>query len=430
MANPIQIIQGAQYGSEAKGAIAAHFCQRDNIDFAVRTGATNAGHTVVYKGVPVKMQQLPVGWVNPTTQLILGAGAVIDLEILRREIALVKTLTGVNPMSRLTVDYRASVHLPSAAEKSRQSDRHHLIGATGKGCSEAIMDKIRLRGMSDITMGALPERRMAPEFPLADTARLLNTSFDAGASIQLEGTQGTLLDLHLGPYPYVTHKQTGPAQWMMEAGLSPALPTDIVLVARTFPIRVAGNSGPLPNETSWPRLARRINARLAEFGQPSRVPEDAIASFEAAVRAVTLDRWSGRVPAVSDGLDQHMWMPSDRLHFRDALSEIHRDALSILSLDTLADLSNLFELTTVTKKLRRVAEMSMSDMRTSISLNRPHRMVLTFLNYLFPEAWGRTSVTDMSQEEWQFIRDFEDVYHTPLTHVTYGPGPEHVIAIR
>lgn len=421
MTHPIQIIQGAQYGSEAKGAIAAQFCIDNNVDVAVRTGATNAGHTVLYHGKVVKMQQLPVGWVNPGTFLVLGAGAVVDMRILRDEIALVRSLTGENVLDRLYIDHRASIHDSVHQQRSAASDRHHLIGATGKGCSEAVMDKIKMRGMAKMLVS---EQWDARDLPFEDTAKYLNRVWDEGAKIQLEGTQGTLLDLHLGPYPYVTHKQCGPAQWMMEAGLSPALPTDIVLVARTFPIRVAGNSGPLPREISWPELAREINQSLVA----PMVAESAIMTFEEAVRAVTSSNWQGRVPQGSDGLDMHTWNERDRHHFRNAASEINAEALKMLAPETLAELANLFELTTVTKKLRRIGRLSIVDLRRSVMLNRPHRMVITFMNYAHPEYWGLTTVP--RQSELDYVHDLEHSLGTVVSHFTRGPRGEHIIPVE
>src|SRR3990167_6977192 len=89
---PITIVQGGQWGSEAKGAITGYLCQTEAIDICIRTGAVNAGHTVIYDGSPVKMQQLPVGWVNPNTQLVIGAGAMVHPEILAHECELVSRL--------------------------------------------------------------------------------------------------------------------------------------------------------------------------------------------------------------------------------------------------------------------------------------------------------------------------------------------------
>lgn len=67
-----------------------------------------------------------------------------------------------------------------------------------------------------------------------------------------EGTQGYGLSLLHSPfYPYITSRDTTAAGFLSEAGLSPLDVDDIVLTIRAFPIRVAGNSGPLKNETNW-----------------------------------------------------------------------------------------------------------------------------------------------------------------------------------
>jgi len=52
----------------------------------------------------------------------------------------------------------------------------------------------------------------------------------------------------------------------MEAGLSPLVIDNIVMVVRTFPIRVGGTSGPFANEISWERI-RDIS------GAPNVLPE-------------------------------------------------------------------------------------------------------------------------------------------------------------
>src|SRR6185437_320112 len=57
------------------------------------------------------------------------------------------------------------------------------------------------------------------------------------------------------------------AGFLSEVGLSPRLVTDVVVVFRTFPIRVAGNqAGPLKNEISWAQLQR-------ESGYPFPIEE-------------------------------------------------------------------------------------------------------------------------------------------------------------
>lgn len=403
---PITIVQGGQWGSEAKGAITGYLCQTEAVDTCIRTGAVNAGHTVMWEGKPVKMQQLPVGWVNPNTQMVIGAGAMVHPEILRRECDLVSQLTDTNILERLVIDPNAGVHREEHTARSTASGRHHSMGATGKGCSEAIVDKIKGRGAGYKTFGYIDE---ASQYTMRDTAAHLNAEYDRGAKLLIEATQGTLLDLHTGPYPYVTHKSALPGAWMAECGLSPALPTDIVMVVRTYPIRVAGNSGPMPEETSWPTLTRKINAIREQSGLAPIVAEWAVAAFEAAFKMVSADpEWQKRSE-------------------NEQLSETDAAALRELNTDTLAELAKLFELTTVTKKLRRVARIDSASLTRAAQLVRPHRIALTFMNYEFPQYWFEESPHHpFGAHEARYIRDIERVAESPVALVSYGPGPEHV----
>lgn len=415
--NKIQIIQGGQYGSEAKGAIAAHLCKVEDIDIAVRTGATNAGHTVYYEGQEVKMQQLPVGWVNPKTHLVLGPGTLIDPVILRREINTVGMLTGQSVLDRLHIDHRATWHRPDSAVASKVSDRHHMIGATGKGCSEAIMDRIRLRGVQELQLSKLKDYQ---DLPFEDTTRYLNRSYDTGAKIQLEGTQGTLLDLYTGPWPYVTHKQTGPGVWLSEAGLSPALPLDIVMVVRTMPIRVAGNSGPLPNETSWLDLAKSINTKRDFVGLGPIVQPWALEEFYAALTQVGEARRDKNAMPIGGHIHHmHTWSEDMRLFYRDTVSEAHKEAFDLLPNGTVDELRKFFELTTVTRKLRRIAHLNVGKLAEAAMLVRPHRVAVTFLNYIFPEYWGDNG--DLRKEEVDFLKGIEAICHAPVTIFNRGP---------
>lgn len=344
---PIIIVQGGQWGSEAKGAIAAWMCQRRKVDYAVRTGGVNAGHTVHYPGANgqevFKMQQLPTGWVSSRTTLVLGAGTFVHPQILNDEIKMVNEALGGGEdiRTRLVIDNRVSLHLPEHQEQAKLENRHHAIGATGKGCSVALVHKIAYRGrgcklFKEWLEGTQSTHHHYPylqgsHFRFADTAVMLHDAYDGGKLILLEGTQGTKLDLHLGPYPYTTHKQTTAAQWVAEAGLSPNMQYEVALVVRTYPIRVAGNSGPMPQEITWPNLAREINRKLMLHRMPQRVKSYAIEQFEAALHDIAT---SGKydLPGHYDGsvdYDMHTWAQKERERFRVALSEMHKDALNM-----------------------------------------------------------------------------------------------------
>jgi adenylosuccinate synthase len=58
-----------------------------------------------------------------------------------------------------------------------------------------------------------------------------------------------------GYWPKATSRDTTAAGFLSEAGLSPLDVDDVTLVIRCHPIRVAGDSGPLPGETTWEQIA-------------------------------------------------------------------------------------------------------------------------------------------------------------------------------
>ena len=387
---PIIIIQGGQWGSEAKGLIAHKLTIEKGVEIAIRTGTVNAGHTVYFGGKAYVMQQLPVSWVRPGCQLVLGPGAYISPEILIRELEWIGEATGEGwegVVSRLCIDYRCGIHLPEHTDRAAEADRHHSIGTTGKGCSEAVVDKIMGR-----------DRMALPTFDdfvsgkggfwrdlsarIVDTVVMANSGIDAGKQVMVEGTQGSLLDLHLGDYPYTTHKQTQAASWLAEAGLSPALPLDLWMVMRMYPIKVAGNSGPMPGEVSWVKLARQINEKLGK----EMVAEEALKAWEQALRTVQATDFP-EAPSP----DPSWWTQHERREARVAASEMHAHAFRLLKAEEQGELKKLFEFTTVTKKLRRVAEWNWSIADKSLMLNRPTHIALTFMNYMWPYMWGATA---------------------------------------
>src|SRR5215217_6924056 len=80
----LTFVVGLQFGSEAKGSIVQHLAP--GVSNAVRTGSVNAGHTIYHQGEAHVMRQLPSAWINPNTQLIIGAGALISPHVLLNEI--------------------------------------------------------------------------------------------------------------------------------------------------------------------------------------------------------------------------------------------------------------------------------------------------------------------------------------------------------
>lgn len=436
---PVIVVIGGQWGSEGKGMVAAALCKERSVDIAVRTGTVNAGHTVYVGDVAYKMQQLPTSWATSSAQMVLGPGAYINPRILVREIELIDSCCEVgivNPKGPILIDFNAGLHLEDHTERSTQSGRHHSMGATGKGCSEAVIDKIRLRGSGKTTLfrqwyneHRSSLRSLEGRFEFVDVSKYLHDQYSSGEQILIEGTQGSHLDLHLGPYPYTTHKQTQAAQWIQEAGLAAGgrdVEYEIVMVVRAYPIRVAGNSGPMPGECSWPDLAISINERLLSLGLPMRDPTMMNITYwrEMVVECAKRYKLSGR-----DALDMHRWPDVMRLQNRVALSELHRDAFNMCPGPVQVRLKNLFEFTTVTQKLRRVAEWNPEVVRQAIRWNGPHTVVLSFWNYWFPEVWGWKigDPTVVCNEGTKKLEEVEEQIGQRVNYITTGPKTEHFV---
>lgn len=442
---PIIVVQGGQWGSEAKGMVTAALGQRKQAQVYVRTGTVNAGHTVYYKGKPYKMQQLPVGWVDPNADLVLGPGAYIHPGILFDEIKMVTDVTGHDIRDRLYIDERCGLHLPEHTYRSSESGRHHSMGATGKGCSEAVIDKIKGRGQpgNHLFKGAITANPYIPadyrggqllfeSDQLTDTVTLLNDWYDMGRQIVIEGTQGTHLDLHLGPYPYTTHKQTQAANWAAECGLGLGAEWEVVLVLRTYPIRVAGNSGPMPREITWQELTRVVKGKLekANLGHMDAaiMPSDeSLVIWEGACRLVTAKHWPEFTHYALSPFKSPQFPSSPRVN--EFLSEMPKAAFEALQSDVQKDLSRFFEFTTVTRKLRRVARFDPDVAYQAVRWNRPKYVVMTFMNYVFPELWGRTGLdVGESAKVQMWLQERMREIDCPIRYATFGAEDQHLLA--
>src|SRR6202007_3388028 len=81
---------------------------------------------------------------------------------------------------------------------------------------------------------------------IADTRRLLNTALEAGETVLLEGSQGTLLDVDHGTYPYVTSSNPTAGGAAVASGTAPARITTVLGILKAYTTRVG--SGPFPTE--------------------------------------------------------------------------------------------------------------------------------------------------------------------------------------
>ncbi len=270
MGNVIVVV-GAMFGSEAKGAVAAQLSRMAIDPVGVRVGGPNAGHTVLgacppgcnehpgsKQDHPWRLRQVPVLAVSRTdATLIIAAGSEVDPKVLAQEVEELDA-AGYDVSRRLIVDRNATVIEKHHIHIETNVDLTGRIGSTGKGIGAARSDRLmrKAKRVMDLTGEEAPEP--IKTIALEETSEILTRELQRGATVIIEGTQGYGLGLHTRFYPTVTSGNCRAIDFLAQAGISPWSPfvhsTTVWLVARTRPIRVAGNSGPLFGETTWEEL--------------------------------------------------------------------------------------------------------------------------------------------------------------------------------
>ena len=279
---PAIVLLGAQWGDEGKGK--ATDILGDRVDYVVRyQGGNNAGHTVVIGDQKYALHLLPSGILSPNVVPVIGNGVVIDPAVLLEEIK------GLNERgidtSKLVISSNAHLITPYHRTIDKVSERFlgkAKIGTTGRGIGPAYADKISrigirvqdlfdesilekkiesaLRDKNQVltkvfnrkemeTQEVLEEYRSYAEILrpyIADTALLLNKALDAGKTVLLEGSQGTLLDVDHGTYPFVTSSNPTAGGACTGSGIGPTKIERVIGIVKAYTTRVG--SGPFPTE--------------------------------------------------------------------------------------------------------------------------------------------------------------------------------------
>ena len=303
---PVTIVVGGQYGSEGKGKVAHYFSQQRGVKVAVRVGGSNSGHTVYdEKGNRYVFRMLPTAAITKDVFCIMPSGSYLDLDILFSEM----TLCGLNPQ-RLKIDPNAVVVSGEQKKLENGSGLRESIGSTLSGTGVAVADRASRNGRVRLAKDEPQLQRF-----LLPTKEFMRSFISAGDHIIIEGTQGYGLSvLHSVHYPFATSRDTSAAGALSETGLSPLDVQNVVLVIRAYPIRVAGNSGPLRDETDWATVTKESGSAV-----------------------------------------------------------------------------DLIEYTSVTQRVRRVADFDPVIVKQAISANNPNIIVLNHLDYIDSQTAGRSA---------------------------------------
>jgi len=270
---PCTVIAGGFWGDEGKGKIISYLALKEPLDVCVRTGSVNAAHTIWYQGKRYALHMVPGGFVHEKCRLLIAAGSNVETKSFLEEVE----LTGVK--NRIGVDSQASIIEEKHAEQDKASA--HLkgtIGTTGRGVGPAVEERARRSAKLARDMPEL-------EPYLADVAAETNKAIDTGRNVLLEGTQGIMLSLFHGTYPYVTSRDTSAAAICSEVGVGPTKVDNVLLVLKAFMTRVG--TGPLPGEISKEEAQKRgWFETAAGTGRDRRA---APFSFELAKKAVMIN---------------------------------------------------------------------------------------------------------------------------------------------
>ncbi|SDM98199.1 Adenylosuccinate synthetase [Geodermatophilus siccatus] len=280
---PAVVLIGAQWGDEGKGKATDLLGGR--VPYVVRyQGGNNAGHTVITPdGERYALHLIPSGILTPGCTPVIGNGVVIDPEVLIGELAGLEE-RGVDT-SRLVISADAHLIMPHHRALDRVTERFlgkRRIGTTGRGIGPAYGDKvartgIRVQDLLDLSIlrqkleGTLQEKNqvlvkvynrkaidvdeVVEEYAgyaeqlkhrIADTRLLLANALDAGEWVLLEGSQGTLLDVDHGTYPFVTSSSPTAGGAAAGSGIGPTRIERVVGILKAYTTRVG--SGPFPTE--------------------------------------------------------------------------------------------------------------------------------------------------------------------------------------
>jgi adenylosuccinate synthase len=279
---PAIVLLGAQWGDEGKGK--ATDLLGDRVDYVVRyQGGNNAGHTVVIGDQKYALHLLPSGILSSNVIPVIGNGVVIDPAVLLTEIK------GLNERgidtSKLKISTNAHLITPYHRTIDKVSERFlgkAKIGTTGRGIGPAYADKINRIGIrvqdlfdqsilkqkieaalhdkNQILIKVFNRKGITVEEVLTeylgyaeilkpyvvDTALLLDQALKAGKNVLLEGSQGTLLDVDHGTYPFVTSSNPTAGGASTGSGIGPTKITRVIGILKAYTTRVG--SGPFPTE--------------------------------------------------------------------------------------------------------------------------------------------------------------------------------------
>jgi adenylosuccinate synthase len=280
---PAIVLIGAQWGDEGKGK--ATDLLGEQAQWVVRyQGGNNAGHTVVLPdGKDFALKLIPSGILSPEVYNVIGNGVVVNPEALIEELDGLE-VRGVDT-AKLSVSADAHLVMPYHVAIDRVTERYlgkRQIGTTGRGIGPCYQDKVARVGVrvqdlldekilrqkvesalefkNQLLVKVYNRRALEPDEVvdtvltqaerfadrISDTKLLINQALDRGETVLLEGSQGTLLDVDHGTYPFVTSSNPTSGGACAGSGIGPTRINAVIGILKAYTTRVG--AGPFPTE--------------------------------------------------------------------------------------------------------------------------------------------------------------------------------------
>lgn len=437
--NVISVIDGAA-GSCGKAKVVGEIAT----DKSIKVGASvtncmpNAGHTFVdEKGRATVFRNIPVSVVNPNTELFIGPGSAIDMEVFSEE---------YESASKYLGDRKIYVHemVPLIEERHKQYEREHIkSGSTFKGCGAVTQEKV----IRDKKLEFFKTFRNAIVCSNAEWLERLYKHLDNPFEyVIMEGAQGCDLDLnHSANYPYVTSRNVSTAQLLADCGISPERLLQTIMVIRPFPIRISNitKSGDViytgdygrGDELTW----TQINLASMYGGYPHVGDVD---SYSFKSNPERLRKLMSHCPEIYlkqlfganyrskkiESLTRLEILELERLVYKAKGQTDYETKFLDLGMydrdyapNTIIDQS---EQTTVTKMERRVFDLDISKLRTNCLINTPSSLYLNFFQHLgfeYAEAKGNFEDYYFNRYLRNYFDWLEDSAGVPISALGTGP---------
>jgi len=377
------VVTDGQWGSCGKGLISTAIADRYRPSVISTTNMANAGHTAVDSdGATFIAKALPAPAIlgkwrtDYLPYIVIGPTAAFHAKQMAKEVA----ETECAP--RLVIHPRAGIITEQHQEIENQlkgGTKH--VASTMQGCGAFLADKImrrpdlKLAGDTEFTQysGYTLEKALAAclrgtkwQSLCVDLSipRILQMFMEVGNTILHEGSQGFSLDINHGShYPQCTSRSTTAMQNMADMGITHHHMGRVILVIRPAPIRV-GN--------------------VVEGGKTVGYSGDCYPDH-------TETTW--------EAIGEACGAPQET--FKG-------------------------ELTTVTKRLRRVFTFSDIQFKEAVAINGATEIALNFANYIDWKCYGTNNPNNLPPKITDFIKKLEDLGGVKVTIVGTGPRNDHV----